>query len=67
MSIGDLAAATGLAHTVIQSLERGRRNPSYETLLALADGLGVRASSFVIRAEELKAHDQARGEAAGPD
>lgn len=67
MSIVDLAAATDIEHTLIEALERGRLDPSYERLLALADGLGVRPSSFVIRAEELKAQDEARGEAAGPD
>jgi transcriptional regulator with XRE-family HTH domain len=55
MSMGDLSAATGLAPTLIQELERGRLDPSYETLLTVADGLGVRPSSFVMRAEELKA------------
>ena len=67
MSMSDLAAATGIDHTLIQALERGRLNPSYERMLALADGLGVRPSSFVIRAEELKTHEQAPGEPASPD
>jgi transcriptional regulator with XRE-family HTH domain len=56
MRVVDLAAATGIEPTLIEALERGRLDPSYERLLALADGLGVRASSFVTRAEELKAH-----------
>jgi transcriptional regulator with XRE-family HTH domain len=67
VSTSDLAAAAGNEQTLIEALEGGRVDPSYELLLALADGLGVGPSSFVIRAEELKTQDQASGEAAGPD
>jgi transcriptional regulator with XRE-family HTH domain len=66
MSVDDLAAAPGIEHTLIEELERGRLDPSYEHLLALADGLGVRPSSFVIRAEELKTDHEASGEVADP-
>jgi transcriptional regulator with XRE-family HTH domain len=67
MSRVDLAAATGIEHTLIEALERGQLDPSYERLLVLSDGLGVRPSSFVIRAEELKTHHEASGEAPGRD
>jgi transcriptional regulator with XRE-family HTH domain len=66
MSVVDLAAASGIEHTLIEALERGQLDPSYERLLALADGLGVRLSSFVIRAEELKTDHEAPGEVADP-
>jgi transcriptional regulator with XRE-family HTH domain len=49
----ELAAATGIEIARIQTLEAGRLDPDYEMLLALAEGLGVRPSTFVIRAEEL--------------
>jgi len=61
LSTGDLAAATGNEQTLIQALEAGRLDPSYELLLVLADGLGVRPSSFILRAEELKTSDRASG------
>jgi transcriptional regulator with XRE-family HTH domain len=67
MSTTDLAAATGISHTLILAIERGRLDPSYERLLALADGLGVRPSAFVIRAEELKTHDRGPCQAPSPD
>jgi transcriptional regulator with XRE-family HTH domain len=62
LSIVDLAAATGHEQTLIRALEGGRLDPSYELLLILAQGLGVRPSAFIIRAEELKIRDQASGE-----
>jgi transcriptional regulator with XRE-family HTH domain len=52
-----LAAVTGVALARIQALESGHLDPSYELLLELAEGLGVRASAFVIRAEALAAGD----------
>ena len=50
-----LAAAIGVHLNQIRALEAGRLDPGYELLLALADGLGVRPSTFVIRAEALAA------------
>jgi transcriptional regulator with XRE-family HTH domain len=48
-----LAAVAGVDRRRLQELESGRLNPRYELLLALAEGLGVPASAFVIRAEQL--------------
>jgi hypothetical protein len=39
----------------VRALEAGQLDPTYELLLALADGLDVRVSAFVIRAEALVA------------
>jgi transcriptional regulator with XRE-family HTH domain len=66
MSVVDLAAASGIEDTLIEAVERGRLDPTYERLLALAEGLGVRPSSFVIRAEELKTDHEASAEVADP-
>lgn len=55
MSVEQLAAASDIDPRRIQALEAGRVNPGYELLLALAEGLGVRPSAFVIRAEALAA------------
>lgn len=46
-----LAEATGLAQAWISQIERGRRNPSWSNVLRLAEGLGVRLSELVKRAE----------------
>jgi transcriptional regulator with XRE-family HTH domain len=53
ISAEELAAATGIARKRIDSLERGRLNPTYETLFTLADGLGVQLSELLRLAERL--------------
>ena len=58
MHMEELATASGVGRVSIHMLETGRLDPRYELLLALADGLGVRPSAFVIRAEELAARDR---------
>jgi DNA-binding XRE family transcriptional regulator len=52
-----LAAAMDVELAQIRALEAGRVDPTYELLLALAEGLGVRPSAFVIRAEALAKED----------
>jgi transcriptional regulator with XRE-family HTH domain len=42
-----LAAAAELHHTHISLLERGRRDPTLETLVRLARGLGVTPSALI--------------------
>jgi transcriptional regulator with XRE-family HTH domain len=55
MGVAQLAAAAGVDLRRIAALEAGRLNPSYELLVALGEGLDVRVSAFVIRAEEMLA------------
>jgi XRE family transcriptional regulator, fatty acid utilization regulator len=57
ISLEQLGAAAGVDPRRIAALERGRVNPGYGLLLALADGLGVRPSVFVARAEALSGED----------
>ena len=47
----ELAEATGFRQSWISSVEHGRRNPSWNNVVRLADGLGVRPSALVKRAE----------------
>lgn len=54
ISTRELAAATGVARARIEALEDGRLDPDYELLIVLADGVGVRVSVFVVRAEALR-------------
>lgn len=54
LSTGELAASLGIERERLDALEAGRLDPAYDLLLALAEGLGVRPSAFVIRAEELR-------------
>lgn len=56
----DLADAADVHLTHIGGIERGQRNPSYSTLLALAAGLGVQPGELISLADRL------RGGQAGP-
>jgi transcriptional regulator with XRE-family HTH domain len=48
-----LAKATSFRQSWISDVERGQRNPSWSNLVRLAEGLGVRTSALVKRAEAL--------------
>lgn len=53
----ELAEATGVDRERLSALEAGQVDPTYELLLTLAEGLGVGASAFVVRAELLAAQN----------
>jgi transcriptional regulator with XRE-family HTH domain len=53
VSASELAAASGFERQQISAVEAGRLDPTYDLLIALADGLGVALSALVRRAEEL--------------
>ncbi|MGA8744886.1 MAG: helix-turn-helix transcriptional regulator [Solirubrobacterales bacterium] len=48
-----LAEATGFMQSWISQVERGRRNPSWNNVARLAEGLGVSVSELATRAEDL--------------
>jgi transcriptional regulator with XRE-family HTH domain len=58
MSPGELATATGITRRRIDALEEGRVDPTYDLLLALADGLRIEPSALVILTEQLKGSDE---------
>jgi transcriptional regulator with XRE-family HTH domain len=47
LSIAELAIRTGVDTHRIKDLEAGRLDPTYDVLIALADGLGVWLSALV--------------------
>jgi transcriptional regulator with XRE-family HTH domain len=47
LSVPELAARTGIDVEHISALEAGQLDPTFDVLLALADGMGVRASALV--------------------
>ena len=47
----DLAEKTGLTQSWISHVERGSRNPSWNNVVRLAEGLGVSVSELAARAE----------------
>lgn len=51
MTIEGLAFASDVHPTYLSSIERGRRNPSWEKLCAIASGLDVEIVTVVRRAE----------------
>jgi transcriptional regulator with XRE-family HTH domain len=54
MSAGELADAIDIGRQRIDALETGRLDPTYELLLAVAEGLGTQPSALVTLAERLK-------------
>jgi transcriptional regulator with XRE-family HTH domain len=48
-----LAEITGFRQSWISNVEHGRRNPSWANVVRVSEGLGVRASTLVKRAEAL--------------
>ncbi|HTD08799.1 MAG TPA: helix-turn-helix transcriptional regulator [Solirubrobacteraceae bacterium] len=61
VSAEELADAADIERTSLSALEAGQLNPTYELLLILAEGLGIRPSAFVIRAEQLAAQGPGSG------
>lgn len=47
VSVADLAARTGMAARRIGDLEAGRFDPTYDVMIALAEGMGVRVSALI--------------------
>jgi transcriptional regulator with XRE-family HTH domain len=47
----ELAEATGFIQAWISHVERGARNPSWENVVRLAQGLGISVSELTARAE----------------
>jgi transcriptional regulator with XRE-family HTH domain len=54
MSVEVLAGTAGMRRKRLEALEGGRLDPSYELLLALAEGLGIQPSALVTLAEQLR-------------
>lgn len=61
VSAEGLADATDIERRSLSALEAGQLNPTYELLLVLAEGLGIRPSAFVIRAEQLAGQGSGSG------
>jgi transcriptional regulator with XRE-family HTH domain len=58
MSIEQLASAIDVCRRRINALETGGLDPTYELLLAVAEGLGMQPSALVTLAEELNESDE---------
>jgi len=51
LSVAELAARSGIAARLISKVEAGRLDPTYDVLIALADGLRVRLSALASRVD----------------
>jgi len=47
VSVADLAARTGIDVEQINAIEAGRLDPTFDVMIALADGIGVRLSALI--------------------
>jgi transcriptional regulator with XRE-family HTH domain len=54
MSADELGGAIDMRRQRIEALETGHLDPTYELLLAVAEGLGIQPSALVTLAEQLK-------------
>jgi transcriptional regulator with XRE-family HTH domain len=54
ISADELARAIDMSRERIDALETGHLDPTYELLLALAEGLAIQPSALVTLAEQLK-------------
>lgn len=61
LSQENLALDAGLDRTYVSGVERGRRNPSYGSLLKLALALEVKASLIISTAEDLSEQEDDTG------
>jgi transcriptional regulator with XRE-family HTH domain len=54
MSADELSDATGMTPRRLAALETGRLDPTYDLLLVVVEGLGVRLSALMALAEQLE-------------
>jgi transcriptional regulator with XRE-family HTH domain len=59
--VDELAATSGVKSERIFALERGELDPDLDTMLALANAMDLRPSTFVLRAEALAEDPDASG------
>jgi transcriptional regulator with XRE-family HTH domain len=64
VTASELAAVTGVECEQIDALEAGQLDPTYELLLVLARGLGIRPSVFVVCAEDIRTRRRPSGASA---
>jgi transcriptional regulator with XRE-family HTH domain len=64
LSQDELAHRSGLHRTYLSDVERGRRNISFLSLVAIASGLGVTVSELTTTLSLTKSEDVERGGAA---
>ncbi len=59
MTTATLAIAADLDRDLVEAIEKGRHDPHYDVMLALADGLGVGLAVVVRRSERPDGDEEA--------
>jgi transcriptional regulator with XRE-family HTH domain len=54
MNLQELARASGLHWTYLSGIERGRRNPSLNVIVAIAGSFGLSTTELICRAERVR-------------
>jgi transcriptional regulator with XRE-family HTH domain len=60
ISQATLGSLSGVHEVHVRGLERGVRNPSYETLLKIAESLGTTVGELTTQADRLHGEEQVR-------
>jgi transcriptional regulator with XRE-family HTH domain len=54
MNLQELARAAGLHWTYLSGIERGRRNPSLNVIVAIAGSFGLATTELICQAERVR-------------
>ena len=55
LSMNVVAQRSGLSHSIVSLIERDMRNPTLETLLRIAEAIGIDLGEIITRAAKLAA------------
>jgi len=60
LSMNEVAQRSGLSHSIISLVERDLRNPTLDTLLRIAEAIGIDLGEIITRAGKLAVKQRAR-------
>jgi transcriptional regulator with XRE-family HTH domain len=60
LSMNAVAQRSGLSHSIVSLVERDKRNPTLETLLRIAEAIGIDLGEIITRAAKLAAKKQTK-------
>lgn len=60
LSMNVVAQRSGLSHSIVSLIERDMRNPTLETLLRIAEAIGIDLGAVITRAAKLAARKHSK-------
>lgn len=60
LSMNVVAQRSGLSHSIVSLIERDLRNPTLDTLLRIAEAIGIDLGEIITRAGKLAVRQRAR-------